>query len=386
MSKVKHTAHTESRAGTESSADDVLYIERIATDYPLLLLFFILFLWAGIAYIILRAMWRGVRNALNKKKAEHEDSLLQKKLSEDVFIIVQTEALRLLLRHIKTMVTKYEQAIYRDDYGEIKFDKAVKEIEYFMTNVVTANLICVPLPHHISRDFYTAVLSVYLNAPNFIDGLIGEHIQQFLNVDSEDDFIEAISAVAQSHIAYLNAVAYASDYSSNNETLRFLLGDDCQVICDLVRTAVVNQKTISIGSITNSLMPQEDLSDLAKWFVEHKAHVISLNDVVTGQEFEVFCQKRLQELGWDVKTTRATGDFGADLVVERAGCTIIIQCKYYSQPVGVKAVQEAFSAMKFYNADKAAVVSNQSYTKAARQMAEKNNVALLHVNELDALL
>lgn len=91
------------------------------------------------------------------------------------------------------------------------------------------------------------------------------------------------------------------------------------------------------------------------------------------------------ETGKIDKSGKTIIHYGADLVVECAGSTIIIQCKYYSQPIGVKAVQEAFSAMTFYNAHKAAVVSNQSYTKAARQMAEKNNVVLLHVNELDRL-
>jgi HJR/Mrr/RecB family endonuclease len=46
-------------------------------------------------------------------------------------------------------------------------------------------------------------------------------------------------------------------------------------------------------------------------------------------------------------------------------------------------VQEAYSAKSFYNGTKCAVISNNTFTKAAKQMAQKNNVTLLHVNELE---
>lgn len=163
------------------------------------------------------------------------------------------------------------------------------------------------------------------------------------------------------------------------------LGDNCQSISDLVRAGVEDNQIITIGPILSSVIDLHSLSNLQKWFCERHEHRTTLAEIVTGQEFELFCQKRLQELGLDVKTTPVTGDFGADLVAECAGSTIIIQCKYYSKPIGVAAVQEAFSARAFYNADKAAVVSNQSYTKAARQLAQKNSVMLLHVDELEQL-
>lgn len=52
--------------------------------------------------------------------------------NSDFYLIVTTESLRLLLGHIKTIVTKYEQSLYRDDYGELKIDAANKQIDYFV--------------------------------------------------------------------------------------------------------------------------------------------------------------------------------------------------------------------------------------------------------------
>jgi len=45
-------------------------------------------------------------------------------------------------------------------------------------------------------------------------------------------------------------------------------------------------------------------------------------------------------------------------------------------------VQEAFAAKRMRGATVAAVVSNQGYTRAARELAESTGVMLLHFTEL----
>ena len=62
---------------------------------------------------------------------------------------------------------------------------------------------------------------------------------------------------------------------------------------------------------------------------------------------------------------------------------MVVQCKLYSQPVGNKAVQEAFAAKNFQGCDVAVVVSNASYTQSARQIASTTGVLLLHHDELE---
>ena len=77
-----------------------------------------------------------------------------------------------------------------------------------------------------------------------------------------------------------------------------------------------------------------------------------------------------------------TGDQGADLIADMGGCRVVIQCKFYSRPVGNKAVQEAHAAIGFHAGDCAAVVSNASFTRAAKQLADANGVLLLHHDQL----
>jgi restriction system protein len=83
----------------------------------------------------------------------------------------------------------------------------------------------------------------------------------------------------------------------------------------------------------------------------------SLDYVRTGIEYEHFCRLILEDSGWVVITTPVTGDQGADLIAANEGYIIVIQCKFYSKPVGNKAVQEAYAAKAFQQAHYAAVVS-----------------------------
>jgi HJR/Mrr/RecB family endonuclease len=62
--------------------------------------------------------------------------------------------------------------------------------------------------------------------------------------------------------------------------------------------------------------------------------------------------------------------------------SIAIQCKHYSQPVGNKAVQEVYSGKDFYNTDIAVVVTNNEFTKSAKELASSLDVLLIHHSEL----
>ncbi len=102
-------------------------------------------------------------------------------------------------------------------------------------------------------------------------------------------------------------------------------------------------------------------------------------------EFERFCADQLQMAGWDARVTSATRDQGIDVLAEKAGYRIVIQCKLYSRPVGNKAVQEVTAAKGHERANFGIVVSNNRYTAAAEQLAATNGVFLLHYSDLSKL-
>ena len=78
-----------------------------------------------------------------------------------------------------------------------------------------------------------------------------------------------------------------------------------------------------------------------------------------------------------VQLTKRTGDYGADILCfDLHGNTCAVQCKFYSRPVGYKAVQEALSGAKYYKCKRALIVTNTRYTKNAVKGAEKLGVEL----------
>ncbi|CCD29978.1 putative Endonuclease precursor [Candidatus Glomeribacter gigasporarum BEG34] len=102
-------------------------------------------------------------------------------------------------------------------------------------------------------------------------------------------------------------------------------------------------------------------------------------------EYEQLVAKVLTEYGWDARQTTATGDQGIDVVAQKQGIKVVIQCKLYSQPVGNAAVQEVIAGKVFEQADLAVVVSNATFTKSARQLATSAGVLLLHHEQLSEL-
>jgi HJR/Mrr/RecB family endonuclease len=103
---------------------------------------------------------------------------------------------------------------------------------------------------------------------------------------------------------------------------------------------------------------------------------------MTPVAFERHCADYLRLFGWSTQTTKASGDQGVDVIARKAGTVLVIQCKKQAEPVGNKAVQEIHAGRSFANAHYAAVVSNSSYTKAARELAGRTGVLLLHFTEL----
>lgn len=102
-----------------------------------------------------------------------------------------------------------------------------------------------------------------------------------------------------------------------------------------------------------------------------------------GHQYEHECAKILRSKGFsNVSVTKGSGDQGIDVIAYSGGKKYGIQCKYYTSPVGNHAVQEAFSGAKYYNCDVAAVMTNNTFTPAAKELARKTGVLLWDRNKI----
>lgn len=104
-----------------------------------------------------------------------------------------------------------------------------------------------------------------------------------------------------------------------------------------------------------------------------------------GQEYEIRCLKKLEDFGFSANLTGNGSDFGADIICEKDGISYLIQCKNHARPIGVKAIQEVFTARGVYLADYCIVLAESGFTKAAHELAEKNSVLLCSLEGLGEL-
>lgn len=112
-------------------------------------------------------------------------------------------------------------------------------------------------------------------------------------------------------------------------------------------------------------------------------------DGLSPSAFEAHCARLLAQQGWSARTTALTGDQGADIIAEKDGTKLVVQCKLLARPVGNKAVQEAHAAKVHFGAGHAAVVTNADFTRSARELAATTGILLLHhsqLGEIDRLL
>jgi restriction system protein len=105
-----------------------------------------------------------------------------------------------------------------------------------------------------------------------------------------------------------------------------------------------------------------------------------------GTEFEDFLRRVFESLGYKVQMTKGSGDQGLDLILTGKGRRIGVQAKGYSGTVGNDAVQEAHTGMKIYDCDCCVAITNSSFSRSAKELADKIGCLLIEGDSLPDLI
>lgn len=108
--------------------------------------------------------------------------------------------------------------------------------------------------------------------------------------------------------------------------------------------------------------------------------------VLTGLAFEDYLSQLFAEFGIAVEKTPASGDYGADLIIDMPGSKVVAQAKQYSGMVGFDAVKEIYFARDYYHADEAWVITTSGFTSQAISAAEETGVKLIDGDKLTAII
>ena len=109
-------------------------------------------------------------------------------------------------------------------------------------------------------------------------------------------------------------------------------------------------------------------------------------DTMSGEEFELVLKDIFENLGYQVKLTKKSHDYGADLIVSKKGVSSLVQAKCYGKTVGIKAVQEIIASRKHYGVSDVIVATNNYFSKEAMILASENQVQLLDRDVLENLI
>ena len=107
---------------------------------------------------------------------------------------------------------------------------------------------------------------------------------------------------------------------------------------------------------------------------------MNTTDIKTGIDFENYVMQLFLLDGIRTLSTPASNDYGSDLIIKYNGIIFSAQCKFYSKPVSLKAVQEVMGSLKYYNAnygsDSLSKNTSTPISFSSRTMMSKSTVFL----------
>jgi restriction system protein len=105
-------------------------------------------------------------------------------------------------------------------------------------------------------------------------------------------------------------------------------------------------------------------------------------DDMSGPQFERFVAALLQSQGYKTILTPATNDYGVDIVAERTGVRIAVQCKRHGENLSRDCVSDAVAGKHVYKCGTAMVVTNRRFRSGAMTLAQSTNCILVDRDEL----
>src|SRR5690606_5900414 len=89
--------------------------------------------------------------------------------------------------------------------------------------------------------------------------------------------------------------------------------------------------------------------------------------------------------GFTVRRSKAADDQGVDLILERGDRRVAVHAEATGATVDSRAIQQAYSGMAYYRCARCAVVTNNSFTYGANDLAERLGCVLVDASQIESL-
>lgn len=105
-------------------------------------------------------------------------------------------------------------------------------------------------------------------------------------------------------------------------------------------------------------------------------------DYMDGLAFEKYVAELLKSQGYGKVTLTERYDLGVDIIALKDGIRWGVQVKRYSNMVKAEAVRQVVTALNKYNCQRSMVVTNSTFSRPARVLADSNDCVLIGKDEL----
>lgn len=184
--------------------------------------------------------------------------------------------------------------------------------------------------------------------------------------------------------AYVNKTNTASGNNENYYFVSVILNKDDIPYNNLDK---IDGKSFLDSKNAKYVLPLMKTKRIISYSFDKENLIDSINNNISGIDFEKVSKQLLEKNGFDnVNVTKASGDYGADVIAYKDGIKYAIQCKKYSSKVGVNAVQEVIAAKSMYKCHVGVVLTNNYFTPNAKKLAEENGVLLWDIEKLQQLI
>lgn len=251
--------------------------------------------------------------------------------------------------------------------------------------------------NNICFNFYEGVPNLIIPVLSDINKVLGvlQYCEQvidnrynYLLSKKVKDIQEIKDEKFQNIIIFIDEIGNLQKNKEINEHLLKILLKGKKVGITCLLYSKFSKRNLNLGYI-------EDLVDLYDEFDIEKVisgeinniELDKIDDEMDGYNFENCSANLLLNNGFNnVKVTQYSGDFGVDIIAYKDDIKYAIQCKKYSSPVGIKAVQEVIGSKTMNDCHVAVVLTNNFFTSSAKELAKKNNVLLWDRNKLKELI
>lgn len=291
-------------------------------------------------------------------------------------------------RKIDNISTKLIKKIMRKKLEKVIPSRAKPEIKKFINNYITSDLLRLPKVNLVKKDveafqdFLSENKGINIESQELFSLIKDEMVKMFKNeIEKESNTCNwsSLESLTKTYISvYENNIDndyiewFIKIYSNHND-----LTYDAPLV-EEIKELIENEfdkmsRQNKLQKITAAMESNSNLS---------KKITIDDIDLMEGEEFERFLRKLFSKMGYNAEITKKTGDQGADLIIEKYGGKTVVQAKRYSNSVSNSSVQEIIGAKEYYNATEAMVVTNNYFTKSAKELAKANNVSLWNRDKL----